>query len=131
MEIYTIQISNRHKLPDDIEFIDTTRKSGDERFAPTWEMVMGVKAYKKGVRDSNVISPGEFKRRYRNIIQNSIHDNREFWEAFVQKKKIAIGCYCNIENQIDPFCHRLILKEYLLHLCHLKQIHATDCGEFK
>jgi len=130
MDIYTIQIAKRSKLPMDIEFIDATRKSGDLRLAPTWNMVMGVKDHIAAHCNPEIgVSIADFRRQYRDIIQQSIMDDRPFWEALVQKEKIAIACYCSLETNKIKFCHRLLLKEYLLHLCHLKQIPSTDCGE--
>ena len=44
-KIYTVQISVAHRLSitKDPRYLDTTVKSGDKTFAPTWEMVMGHK----------------------------------------------------------------------------------------
>ena len=47
LRIYTIQISVARTLNlfEDPRFLDTTVKSGDKTFAPTWKMVM---SYKEG-----------------------------------------------------------------------------------
>ena len=44
VRIYTVQISVAKKLGliEDPRYLDTTVKSGDEVFAPTWKMGMGV-----------------------------------------------------------------------------------------
>jgi len=45
VKIYTIQIAVAHRLAltQDSRYLDTTVKSGDGAFAPTWKIVMGVK----------------------------------------------------------------------------------------
>ena len=45
VEVYTIQISEAHRLglTSRCDYLDTTIKSGDSTFAPTWDMVMAHK----------------------------------------------------------------------------------------
>jgi len=100
MKLFTIQMSKwREARNREILFIDTTVKSGDALFAPTWDMVMG---HKQGT-----MSDEEYTQRYRQMmIQSWIH-NRPRWEQLLRSdEQVAIACYC----PPGKFCHRHLLK---------------------
>lgn len=134
MEIYTVQIAKSKKVPSHIRVIDATVKSGDRRLSPTWDMVMGVKDYLKAYRAGEDTSPypitvAEFKKEYKRLMQVSLELNRDFWVSLVNEESIAVACYCSLDMP-HPFCHRLLLKHYLVGLCKQLDIPVSDKGEF-
>ena len=118
MVIYTAQIAQWRKVTSrGVELIDTTVKSGEPAFAPTWQMVMDVK--------SGALSEVEYRRQYIDLMRESFHAHRAVWEDLMAKENIALGCYCNA----GTFCHRYILQEMVLWLANQRGILATSGGE--
>jgi len=103
MQITTGQMRDRKRLEaGGWECIDVTVKSGLAVFAPTWSMVMG---YKNGV-----LSEGEYTQRYGRMMRKSLLENTSEWLGILRKEKVALLCYCSSGS----FCHRHLLKGYLL-----------------
>lgn len=106
MEAWTIQMAKWRLLKDtDIEFIDTTVKSGDKVFAPSWDIVSDVKSGK--------ITEEQYSVVYRDMIRQSYRQNQSEWIKLIHKPKVAIACYC----PAGCFCHRHILIEALTIIC--------------
>lgn len=103
MIAYTIQMAKHRILQGrDIEFIDTTVKSGkDSPFKPSWEIVLGYK--------SNVINQAQYTERYISLMRTSYKEHTSIWLSFLNKDKVAIACYC----KAGCFCHRLLLIDIL------------------
>lgn len=118
MIIHTIQMAQWRKAKElGIELIDTTIKSGESAFAPTWEMVRSWKAGRLG--------EAEYHKQYIALMRESFHTHRALWEDLLAKERFALACYC----KADSFCHRLILKEMLIWLVHQRHLPLIDGGE--
>lgn len=106
MELFTVQMGKWRLARDrGIVFLDTTVKSGDALFAPTWDMVMGHK--------NGTVSDEEYTKLYRQMMIRSWTHNREKWELLLRSnEQVAIACYC----PAGVFCHRLLLKDILQEL---------------
>ena len=104
LHIYTIQISlaQRLRLTEDPRYLDTTVKSGDKTFAPTWKMVMGYKQRR--------ISNEEYKQGYYDMMRESYRKNRQRWDEILSIEEVILACYC----RADSFCHRYLLKDMLV-----------------
>lgn len=100
-----------------IPLIDTTVRSGEKAFAPTWEMVKGIKEH--------TLSEEEYTKQYIFLMRKSMVDNRDKWLALLEKPEFAIACYCGPND----FCHRFVLKDILLKLAKQKNIEIEYCGE--
>ena len=74
LKIYTVQISVARTLNlfEDPRFLDTTVKSGDKTFAPTWKMVM---SYKAGELDSDA-----YTQQYYEMMRKSYRERRSRWD---------------------------------------------------
>lgn len=96
VEIYTAQI--RYSGSDRL---DTTVKSGDKTFAPTWDMVMGHK--------NGTISDEEYIKRYVVLMRESLKNNRSRWLEVMNMERVVLCCYC----RKDKFCHRVLLAKML------------------
>lgn len=102
--IYTIQISvaKRLELDRDPRYLDITVKSGDKTFAPTWEMVMGVKRSRMTEED--------YTQEYYAMMRESYRNNRQRWDEVLNMEEVILACYC----WPDSFCHRYLLKDMLV-----------------
>jgi uncharacterized protein YeaO (DUF488 family) len=120
MIVNTIQLSQWRKIKDtDIELIDTTVKSGIEAFAPTWDMVKGVK--------EGTMSEEEYTSLYKQKMIRSYMTNQLVWNSLINKDKVAIACYC----KPSEFCHRHLLVNYLKKLCEHNEIEFVYAGEIE
>lgn len=116
--IYTVQMAQwRLCKARGIELIDTTVKSGDPVFAPTWEMVRAIKA--------GEITDEQYTELYREHMRQSWIKNKQAWLDLLKRGEIAIACYC----KAGKFCHRHLLIEYLVALCKYLEIEYTLGGE--
>lgn len=80
-----------------IPWLDTTVKSGDKVFAPTWKMVMD---YKEGK-----LSEEAYKQQYMALMKESWERHPERWLEVLDTDRLLVGCYC----KEGAFCHRRIL----------------------
>lgn len=119
MEIWTIQVAKYRLLQGtDIEFIDTTVKSGgNSPFKPTWDIVMGHK--------NGTVTDAEYTQTYRQILIQSYQSRRSEWDTFLVKGKVAVACYC----QPGKFCHRHLLVKALESACRSHRIPFVYKGE--
>ncbi|MNN36978.1 hypothetical protein D3C81_1508970 [compost metagenome] len=98
VEIWTAHVNYD---PLDKDRINTTVKSGDKTFAPTWEMVMNHKRRK--------ISNDEYKKMYIDLMRKSRKENPERWNEVLSMKRVVLVCYC----EEGLFCHRILLAKML------------------
>lgn len=98
--LYTVNINLARELG--LTYTDTTVKSGDRAFAPTWDMVMG---HKEGR-----VSDDEYIRRYVDMMRRSYRENGGRWKALLGQQEAYLACYCRPGAR---FCHRYILAEIL------------------
>lgn len=118
IEIYTIQLG-KHALAKKrrIPVLDTTVKSGDKTFSPTWEIVTQVK--------DGSISPEEYRERYIAMMRESWKVNNDRWMEVINGGRVAFACYC----REGDFCHRHILKEIFLKIARFYNRPIVDVGE--
>jgi hypothetical protein len=89
----------RYSGPDRV---DITVKGQDPRwkvFAPTWEMVMGVK--------NGTMSEAEYIKRYVATLAR-VRDST--WDTLLQMEEATFVCFC----LKDWFCHRNILIHHIV-----------------
>ena len=121
MEIMTAQMSRWRQLKErNIELIDTTVKTGNRTWAPTWEMVMGHKA--------GTISDEAYTAAYVGMMRYSYINYPADWDRLLNTQgPVAIACYCSP----GAFCHRHLLKDILEKICASKGIPFRYYGEFQ
>lgn len=119
MQVFTLQLSNWRIARDrKIEVIDTTVRSGDRLFSPTWNMVMGSK--------QGTITPQEYTEQYRQLMLQSWNMERDAWRAFIRREEpLALACYC----PAGQFCHRHLLVGILREVCTASKIPFEYYGE--
>lgn len=111
MELYTVQLSQWRTVAKlDIVLLNTTVKSGNKAFAPSWEIVMDVKR--------GVISTDEYTRVYHAMMEQSLQTNAKEWERVLGIERVAVACYC----QPGVFCHRHLLADIFERQCALRDI---------
>lgn len=115
--IYTGQIGKIRPMLN-ARIIDSTIKTGRLEVAPTWEIVMGVKAWKacmvaKKPLTPNCISIEEYTRIYTGILHNSFQENEKFFMELLREEEVVFTCYCNMEEPGIKFCHRTVLAKEL------------------
>lgn len=114
MELWTCQIAKWRKATN---FLDTTVKSGDKIFAPTWNL---LGRYKTGQ-----ISSDEYKEEFIKLMRQSFINNKEYWLRVLSQETLTIACYC----PAGRFCHRLILVELFRAVCEKYNIPFEYKGE--
>lgn len=107
VDIYTSQ----YRYTGD-DRIDTTVKTSDGVFAPTWDMVM---RHKKGQ-----LSDEQYIRQYYQLMQKSYINNRSVWEEILRRERVTFVCFC----KAGDFCHRKVLAKIFQ-----KQLGAAYKGE--
>ena len=106
MKIHTIQLAQwREAEKLNIPVVDTTARSGNAIFAPSWDI---VSRYKDGS-----LGETEYEKEYTHQMRISYRNNTDAWVAFCKKDKVAIACYC----RRFTFCHRHILANLLYKVC--------------
>ena len=118
MELWTIQMAQWRTARDlGIPFLDTTVKSGDKVFAPTWDIVMGVK--------NGSVSEAAYTEEYRRLMRVSYRSHQPRWLELCNMSVVAISCYC----PDGCFCHRYLLAGYLEDVCSRHEIPFILKGE--
>lgn len=120
LNVYTVQLAQWRKVNGaGIQLLDTTVKSGDKAFAPTWEMVRDIK--------ENKITMDDYATKYKDLMRLSLFNYPNKWENLLAKGSIALACYC----PAGVFCHRHILKCFIKHECEIRKIQFIDKGEIR
>lgn len=118
MKLHTMQIAKwRVAKERNIEMVDTTIKSGNKTFAPTWDIVT---KFKRGA-----ITADEYMVVYTKLMRESFKNNKEAWLEMCGKDEVAIACYCSTDN----FCHRYALVDMFSRVCAVNNIPFTYMGE--
>lgn len=118
MRLYTLQLAKwREAVALDIPYLDTTVKSGDTLFSPTWDL---LKRYKDGL-----ISQNEYTTIFYQLMRESFQMNRERWLSILSQEKLAICCYCGNGH----FCHRYLLVDIFSKIANQYGIPFTYMGE--
>lgn len=120
MDVYTIQMARWRKAKElGIYLLDTTAKSGDKVFAPSWGIVA---ASKKGE-----ITEQEYTQEYRKQMVRSFRTHMARWKEVITEEPIAIACYCGP----DKFCHRHLLAAFFREICESRGIPYVYGGEIR
>lgn len=111
MRLFTAQMA-RYRLAEqrNIPHIDTTVKSGDKVFAPSWDIVM---RHKGGTLDD-----AGYSDVYKEMMRNSYRNNTARWTEVEQMEEVCMMCYCPACTQEKyVFCHRYLLVTMFKFLC--------------
>jgi uncharacterized protein YeaO (DUF488 family) len=96
LKVYTSNMRYQGK-----DKLDITVKSGDKAFAPTWDMVMGLK--------NDKITEQEYTDQYTYMMALSFKRNKAKWDKLLSLDSITLCCYC----KPGTFCHRVLLAKIL------------------
>lgn len=127
MKLYTLQMAKWRKAAAlNVPVLDTTVKSGEKTFAPSWEI---VRAVKDGISLSGFhLSPEEdYTQRYKLIMTDSWKQNQQRWLEVANMESVALMCYCTH----GKFCHRYLLIDYFKAVCAKYNIPFEYCGEIE
>lgn len=121
MDLFTTQISKRFQVHKRrIVFVDTTVMSGTQMFAPTWELVTGIKC--------GDLNQETYTQEYLALMRRSYQKNRNKWHVFLtMEEPLAIACYCSP----GQFCHRHLLKDIFEQLCRQQKLPFLYYGELE
>lgn len=107
MNIYTAQYKY-----NGLDRLDVTVKGQDplgKSFAPTWEMVMGIK--------NNTMTQEQYTQRYVKMLSLLIGEVGEVWEDLksfaLSRGSVTLVCFC----KPGAFCHRVILARCAATMC--------------
>lgn len=118
MILHTIQMAQWRKAKAlGIPLLDTTVKTGESCFAPTWDMVHGVK--------SGELSEEQYTILYKRKMLDSIKSNPARWGEVLKMDVVAVSCFC----PDGVFCHRYILADILSQLCRHNHVECVRGGE--
>lgn len=134
MQVFTIMKSHwRVARNRDIVFMDTTVAVNNSVFAPTWDMVLGYKAYRRQLEHPEEplgkhapIDEATYTRLYHERMNQSWKENRQQWLSVIESNEpMAIACFC----APGEFCHRHLLKDIFEKLCAARGIEFLYYGE--
>ncbi len=121
MELFTVQLARwREANQRGIEVVNTTVKSGMPIFAPSKDIVYGVKYHG--------MSTDEYRHEYLRLMNQSYFQNQQAWEEFLlfrRDSRIALACYCTP----GEFCHRHLLAPMIQKVATHYQIPTVFYGE--
>ena len=113
--------------------IDCTIKTAStiegKLFAPTWDMVMGVKKFHGDTRFPNVqpISSEEYDQRYYALLRDRYAKNKQVFIDLIHHESVVFCCYCS-----DPeHCHRRLSVDILSKIAAHHGIEVKLGGEIK
>jgi len=110
-ELYTVQVYKK-KLADElgIPTLDTTVKTGDPAFAPSWDIVMRHK--------QRTLTDKGYTQVYKQMMALSYRENTARWISLINQPSVCIMCYCPACTQEKyVFCHRYVLVRMLDKIC--------------
>ena len=109
MIVYTYQLAHWRRLAKTgVPLVDTTVKTGEQRLAPSWDMVLGIKR--------GTVSEEEYTRLYYARLDHWWFQDPLFWDELLTHPVLAFGCYC----RAGTFCHRHLLVEFLKRVTHVE-----------
>jgi uncharacterized protein YeaO (DUF488 family) len=98
-------------------------------FAPTWDMVTGVKKYHGDTRFPNVkpISSEEYDQRYYQLLRDRYAKNKQVFIDLVHRESVVFCCYCSEPNH----CHRRLAMDILNKIAQAHGIRVTVVPEIR
>ena len=100
LHFYTRQIRKGEEQTD-LRLLDITVGSGNKIFAPSWQMVKGLKA--------KTLSWEEYTKMFYQKMRKSYIKNQLDWNMLLGRDTAILGCYCHKNSN----CHRFLLAEIL------------------
>ena len=100
----TLQIYTAQYEYEGANRFDITVKTGEQMFAPTWDMVID---YKEGR-----IPKEEYTKQYYEKMRKSYTTHKDTWDWLLRQKEVVLVCFC----KKGDFCHRYLLKDMLVKL---------------
>jgi uncharacterized protein YeaO (DUF488 family) len=100
--------------------LDITVKSGKgigKLFAPTWDMVMGVKQGR--------ITEAEYTERFLNLLRERYRQDERAFVEVLKREQIVLLCYC----RAGAFCHRHLVVDVLEKVAKAKGLPFERGGE--
>lgn len=123
IDLFTVQMARWRQLKErNIELIDTTAKSGNRAFAPSWDMVLNHK--QQNLSDEAYTAAYVDRMRY-----SYLHYPEDWNRLLGAQGPVAIACYCS--SVPGTFCHRHILKDIIEKICLSRGIPFRYYGEFQ
>jgi uncharacterized protein YeaO (DUF488 family) len=118
MKLYTTTVYSWRRIKKlNITFLDTTVKTGNRLYSPTWPLLT---KYQNGL-----ISDTDYTDAYYPLMRASYKNNQSEWDALLENDTLALACYC----KPDTFCHRLLLKDMILKIAESKGMAVQYLGE--
>lgn len=125
--VFTSRISYRGP-----ERLDITVKSGTglgRILAPTWDMVLGVKAgYGDQRWQEKAVQPmteTAYTERYYALLRKRYRENPDGFIELLRRDRVVLCCYC----RADAFCHRHLAVDILEKIAQAKGIPFIRGGE--
>lgn len=100
--------------------LDITVKSGKgigTVFAPTWDMVMGVKQGR--------ITEAEYTEQFLNLLRERYRRDEAAFTEVLNREQIVLLCYC----RAGVFCHRHLVVDVLEKIARAKGLSFERGGE--
>lgn len=102
---YTACLHRRQGVQErNIPLVDTTVKSGNKAFAPSWDIVQAHK-----LSDHSKEADMTYLDVYVPMMRFSYKHNLSEWLKLFDAPEVALGCYC----KPGAFCHRHVLVDLL------------------
>lgn len=102
MDVYTIQLGKGSlALDENIPVVDTSVESGRPEFAPTWRMILDLRA--------GSMNQQEFIQAYYSLMETSQQQNPMAWHDLLKNESIAIGG----QVMAGGFCQRHLFVNVL------------------
>lgn len=117
MKLYTIQNGKYRKAKG--QFVDVTAKSGVIYFAPSWELVLGIK--------NNRMTWEEYTSCYTEMMRESFKEKQLVWLKLFDFEEVTIGCYCPSGSN----CHRYLLIDMFKKIADRYNYKFEYCGEIE
>jgi len=105
---------------DGADGLDITVKSGigiGKVFAPTWDMVMGVKQGR--------ITEAEYTEQFLNLLRERYRQNEAAFAEVLKRERVVLLCYCRAR----AFCHRHLVVDVLEKVAKAKLLPFERGGE--
>lgn len=103
-----------------VDGLDITVKSGKgigKVFAPTWDMVMGVKQGR--------ITEAEYTERFLNLLRERYRQDEGAFIEVLKREQVVLMCYC----RAGAFCHRHLVVDVLEKVAKSKGLPFERGGE--
>jgi uncharacterized protein YeaO (DUF488 family) len=114
--------------------LDVTIKSAStiegKLFAPTWDMVTGVKKYHGDTRFPHVkpISSEEYNQRYYQLLRDRYAKNKQVFLDLIHRESVVLCCYC---SRSPTHCHRHLAADILSKIAKSQGIEVKLGGEIR